>query len=164
MENGVQKAMGIYRTYSIPGKAAALFPLVCGGRLSSAELQPRFPCLQWRTCPWAEHSDDDDDNDDIYVKRNVVFLVKIKISFLYLDWYLLKDSSSKNSPNENSFYLKFRKFNYTFMLSMKKPLPNFLVQFGKEPRTWIKNPFLLTPFGFLHFFSVFSIFWKKVIT
>ena len=23
------------------------------------ELQPWFLCLQWKTCPWAEHSDDD---------------------------------------------------------------------------------------------------------
>ena len=27
--------------------------------LPSAELQPWFLHLQWGTCPWAEHSDDD---------------------------------------------------------------------------------------------------------
>ena len=29
--------------------------------LPSAELQPWFLYLQWKTCPWAEHSDDDMD-------------------------------------------------------------------------------------------------------
>ena len=32
--------------------------------LPSAEVQPRFLRLQWRTYPWAEHSGDDDDDDD----------------------------------------------------------------------------------------------------
>ena len=32
--------------------------------LPSAELQTWFLRLQWRTCPWAEHSDDDDDSYD----------------------------------------------------------------------------------------------------
>ena len=42
----VQKAMGSYHTY-----------------LSLVKLQPWFLHLQWKTCPWAEHSD-----DDIYFK------------------------------------------------------------------------------------------------
>ena len=37
------KATGGYRTYSI----AAL-----------VKLQPWFLSLRWKTCPWAEHSDD----------------------------------------------------------------------------------------------------------
>ena len=32
--------------------------------LPSAELQPRFLRLQYRTCPWAGHSDDDDDDNN----------------------------------------------------------------------------------------------------
>ena len=59
--------MGSYRTYSIPGKAAALVPEFAVEDLPLAELQPRFLRLQWRTCPWAEDSDDDDaDGDDDY--------------------------------------------------------------------------------------------------
>ena len=55
--------MGSHRTYSIPGKTAALVPEFAVEDLPSAELQPRFPRLQWWTSPWAEHSDDDDDDD-----------------------------------------------------------------------------------------------------
>ena len=31
--------------------------------LSLVKLQPWFLRMQWKTCPWAEHSDDDDDDD-----------------------------------------------------------------------------------------------------
>ena len=51
--------MGSFRTYSIPGKTAALVPEFAVEDLPSAELQPKFLRLQWRTCPWVEHSDDD---------------------------------------------------------------------------------------------------------
>ena len=56
---GVQKAMGSYCTYSIPDKTAALVPEFVVEDLPSAELQPRILRLQWRTYPWAEHSDGD---------------------------------------------------------------------------------------------------------
>ena len=36
------KAMGSYRTYSIPGKTAGLVPELAMEDLPSAELQPRF--------------------------------------------------------------------------------------------------------------------------
>ena len=49
-----------HRTYSIPGKTAALALDFAVEDLPSAELQPKFLRLQWRTCPWAEHSDDAD--------------------------------------------------------------------------------------------------------
>ena len=55
-ESGVQKGMRSYRTYSIPSKTAALVPEFVVENLPLAELQPRFLRLQWRTCPWAEHS------------------------------------------------------------------------------------------------------------
>ena len=55
--------MESYRTYSIPGKAAALIPEFAMEDLLSTELQPRFLRFQRRTYPWAEHSDDDDDDD-----------------------------------------------------------------------------------------------------
>ena len=45
-----------YRTYSIPGKTADLVPEFVVKDLPSAELQPRFLRLQWRTWAWAEHS------------------------------------------------------------------------------------------------------------
>ena len=64
------KATGSYRTYSIPGKTAALVPEFAVVHLPSAELQPRFLHLQRRTCPWAEHFDDDDDDDDDDVLLN----------------------------------------------------------------------------------------------
>ena len=54
------KATGSYRTYSIPGKTAALVPEFAVEDLPSAELQHRFRRLQWRTCPCAELSNDDD--------------------------------------------------------------------------------------------------------
>ena len=57
----MRKATGSYRTYSIPGKTAALVPEFAVEDLPSVELQPRFMCLQLRTCPWAEHFVDDDD-------------------------------------------------------------------------------------------------------
>ena len=43
-------------SYSIPSKTAALVPEFVVEDLPSAELQPRFLHVQWRTCPWAEHS------------------------------------------------------------------------------------------------------------
>ena len=46
---------GSYRTYSILGKTAALVPEFALEDLLSAELQPRFLRLQWRTCPSEEH-------------------------------------------------------------------------------------------------------------
>ena len=52
------KATGIYRTYSISGKTAAFVPKFAVEGQPSAELQPRFLCLYWMTCPWAEYSDD----------------------------------------------------------------------------------------------------------
>ena len=68
-------ATGSYRTYSIPGKTAALVPEFGVEDLPSAELQPRFLCLQWRICHWAEHSYDDgndDDDDDDNEKGRVI--------------------------------------------------------------------------------------------
>ena len=43
---GVRKAMGSHRTYSIPGKTAALVPEFVAEDLPLAELQPRFLHLQ----------------------------------------------------------------------------------------------------------------------
>ena len=43
----------------IPGKTTALVPEFAVEDLPSAELQPWFLRLQWRTCPWTEHSIDD---------------------------------------------------------------------------------------------------------
>ena len=59
-ESGVRKQREGYRTYSIPGKTAALVSEFAVEDLPSVELQPWFLPLQWRTCPWAEHSDVDD--------------------------------------------------------------------------------------------------------
>ena len=59
-ERGVQKAMGSYCTYSVPGKTAVLVPEFAVEDLPLAELQPKLLHLQWRTCPWAEYSDDDE--------------------------------------------------------------------------------------------------------
>ena len=57
-ESGVRKVTGSYRTYSIYGKTAVLVSEFAED-LPSVELQPKFRRLQWRTCPWAEHSVDD---------------------------------------------------------------------------------------------------------
>ena len=45
-ESGVRKATGSYRTHSISGKSAALFPEFAVEDLPLAELQPRFLRLQ----------------------------------------------------------------------------------------------------------------------
>ena len=60
-ESGVRKATESYRTYSIPGKTAALVPEFALDDLPSAELQPRFLRMKRMTCPWVEHDDDDDE-------------------------------------------------------------------------------------------------------
>ena len=49
--------MGSYRTYSMPGKTAALVPEFAVEDLPSVELQPRFLHLQ--------NTSDDDDDDDV---------------------------------------------------------------------------------------------------
>ena len=51
--------MGSYHTYSSLVKLQALVPEFVMEDLPSAELQTSFLRLQWRTCPWEEHSDDD---------------------------------------------------------------------------------------------------------
>ena len=61
----VRKGTGSYRTYSIPGKTAGLIPEFAVEDLSSAELQPRLLRLMWRTCPWAEYSDEDFNSSEI---------------------------------------------------------------------------------------------------
>ena len=35
--------------------------------LSIVKLQLWFISLQWKTCPWAEHSDDDDDDVAVFI-------------------------------------------------------------------------------------------------
>ena len=50
-------------------KLQTLVPEFAVEDLPSAELQPRFLRLQWRSCPWAEHSDDDDDDDNDYLNK-----------------------------------------------------------------------------------------------
>ena len=42
----------------IPDRTAALVIEFAVEDVPSSELQPRFLSLQWKTCPWAEHSDD----------------------------------------------------------------------------------------------------------
>ena len=54
----MQKAKGSYHIYSIPGKTVTLVPEFVVEDLPSAKLQPTSLCLQRRTCPWAEHTDD----------------------------------------------------------------------------------------------------------
>ena len=48
----------------IPSKTASLVPEFVVEDLPFAELQDRFLRLQWKTYPWAEHSDADADDDD----------------------------------------------------------------------------------------------------
>ena len=45
----------LHCTYSIPGKTVALVPEFVVEDMPSAEMQPRFLRLQWRTCPWTVH-------------------------------------------------------------------------------------------------------------
>ena len=46
----MRKATGSYRTYSIPSKTTALVPKFAVEDLRSAELQPWFLSLRWKTC------------------------------------------------------------------------------------------------------------------
>ena len=58
----------------IPGKTAILVPEFAVEDLPSAELQPWFLHMQWRTCPWAEHPADDHDDDHDKFVRNLLNL------------------------------------------------------------------------------------------
>ena len=90
------KATGSYHTYSIPGKATVLAPQFAVEDLLLAELQPRFLSLQWRTCPWAEHTDDDDDDDTLHYNTFIIIWGEGHLGFLDLwsgqkpwwNWYL----------------------------------------------------------------------------
>ena len=83
----MRKTTGSYRTYSIPGKPAALVPEFAVEDLPSAELQSRFVRLQWRTCPWAEYSvdddDDDDGHDDVEDKPSFNCVYRVSLNSLY---------------------------------------------------------------------------------
>ena len=77
----MRKPAGSYLTYLLRSKTAALVPEFPVEDLPSAELQPRFLHLQWRICPWAEHSDDDDEllksllsEDKVYLGLELVLL------------------------------------------------------------------------------------------
>ena len=78
------KSTGSYRTYSIPGKTVALIPQFVVEDLPSAELQPRFLRLQWKTWPWAEHTDNNDDDDGQVIPRDdcgpnfLVFVLRLR--------------------------------------------------------------------------------------
>ena len=69
--------MGSYCTFSVPGKTAALVPEFAVEDLPSAELEPRFLHLQWRTCPWTEHSDD----DNKYIIYSTLFYLMIALYY-----------------------------------------------------------------------------------
>ena len=64
----------------IASKTAALFPEFAVEDLPLAELQPWFLRLQWRTCPCAEHSDNDDSNCNPLVLSLSVYFKE------YLSW------------------------------------------------------------------------------
>ena len=70
----MRKATGSYRTYSVLGKTAALFPEFAVKDLPSAELKPRFLRLQCRTCLLAEHSGDDGEYGNLKIPENPVLL------------------------------------------------------------------------------------------
>ena len=57
----MRKATGSYRTYSIPGKTAALVPELAVEDLPSAELQPDF-CACSEGPALGQNTDDDEDD------------------------------------------------------------------------------------------------------
>ena len=75
----------------ISGKTAALVPEFAVEHLPSAELQPWFLHFQWRTCPWAEDSDDDGTNGFVCASS--------------IDFYL--SYSIKTSQNPWKLHLNF---------------------------------------------------------
>ena len=74
----------------IPGKSAALVPEFAAEDLSSAELQLWFLCLQWRTCSWAWHSNDDL-GQNLGPGIVVIFLTLFVLHQLDPPWFGSKD-------------------------------------------------------------------------
>ena len=62
----------------IPSKPAILVPEFAVEDLLWTELQPWCLSLQWKICPWEEHSDDDDDK-----VKNMKFDIIPRSSYKY---------------------------------------------------------------------------------
>ena len=134
----MRKATGSYCTYSIPGKTAALVPEFAVKDLPSAELQPRFLRLQWRTCPRAEHSDDDDD-DVVCCNSCNLHAVSVSFSLSFI-------SCPQNLPvRENKrvslclcFVLDISDFSYPIVavrLMWRRGRVHIVMSGGGEPRS-----------------------------
>ena len=67
----------------IPCKTATLVSEFAVEDLPSAELQPWFLLLQWRTCPWAERSDDDSGVSRFTTMHNVYSVVHKTVLPIY---------------------------------------------------------------------------------
>ena len=57
---------------------------------SLVKLQPRFLHIHWRTCPWAEHSDDDDISLMLYISYHIFE----DFSFIYHSFFPYKMSDT----------------------------------------------------------------------
>ena len=106
--HGAKKKKNPHCTYSIPSKSAALVPEFAVEDLPLAELQPRFLCLQWKTCPWAEHSDDDDDVSNTGLSQGMrcdeaPFIEDLWIAWMPADhtWCIIT-RADENEKNEMS--------------------------------------------------------------
>ena len=76
---------GTLPNLSIPSKTAAWVPEFAVEDLPSAELQCRSLRLQWRSCPWAEHTDsDDDDTSNLMRMEHLEICILNLISKFYL--------------------------------------------------------------------------------
>ena len=80
-----------------PSKTAALVPEFAVEGLPSAELQPRFLRLQWRTCLWAEHSDD-----------IIIIIIIIRVFSPTAGLSLQTQAPRRSSAQRQVFHRKFR--------------------------------------------------------
>ena len=79
----------------IPGKTGALVPEFAVEDVPLAGLQPWFPSLQWKTCYWAEHADDDIllktmyyDGHSSFHFGSAVLLTHILL-FIFIYWFII---------------------------------------------------------------------------
>ena len=77
----------------IPSKTATLVPVFAGKNCLWTELQPWFLRLQWKTCPWAEHSDDDGMDFKVHLHQRSLAPIWNEFDDYDDQWYLGMDGA-----------------------------------------------------------------------
>ena len=97
----VRKATGSYRTYSSLVKITTWASDFAGGRPALREkLQSWYLSLQWKTCPWAEYSDDNED----HLNHNFS-----KLNNNVRDWGIINILKHQKIPYnaENQYFIEY---------------------------------------------------------